>query len=202
MSQSPISFKEFFNLVWSKVPEVWRTEDSQNGNGLLILVYTFAQHMYYYFYNNISSMDDIFDIDLCPVRYLPFLANLLNWKLQGTDVDSWRQQLRTAPLLYKLKGTKRGLLLAEKLVGYSIHLSNLYKDTAGNLVPKEKIYNSLPLSYKKPWKRKTSTINEYHDVFNQVESDEFYPFVEGLSQYNSQTGEIYPRQSYKRVGSS
>lgn len=201
MASPAVTFKEFFGLVWAKLPEVWRSADADSGDGLLLLYYTIAQHWYYSFYQKVCAMDDLFDPELCPVKYLPFLASILNWTLQGSDPDSWRVQLQAAPLLYKLKGTFKGLLLAEKLVGYSVHTSQLYKDYVGNLLPKEKIFNSLPLSYKKPWLRTSSTITDYKDIFNSVESDLFYPLIEGLTEYNPATGDIHPRKNYIRTGS-
>ena len=69
-------------------------------------------------------MDELFDPDTCPEKYLPFLAATLNWKLLGTDAASWRNQLKHSPLLYKIKGTRKALMIAEKLIGYSVFMTD------------------------------------------------------------------------------
>jgi hypothetical protein len=133
--------------------------------------------MYYYFYNKIVYMDELFDPDLCPEKYLKFLAGMIGWKLIGADVDSWREQIKAAPLLYKVRGTKRGLLLAEKLVGYSIFMSELYRDHVGDAVPKERIFNNTPEEIKqKPWFRKVLTSVEGELLGGYAESDQFDSF--------------------------
>ena len=143
--RSKLSFADFFTIAWSLVPSVWREQDDQYGKSLQILLYTMCQHMYYYFYNKIFSLDELFDPDLCPQKYLPFLAGMIGWNLVGTDVASWREQIKAAPLLYKIRGTKRGIMLAEKLIGYSIFMSELYRDHVGDAVPKERVVKDKTL---------------------------------------------------------
>mgnify|MGYP003351254962 CR=1 FL=1 len=55
ISNSKLSFIEFFNSVWLKVPQVWREADSENGRPLQLMVYTICQHMYYYFYEKSNN---------------------------------------------------------------------------------------------------------------------------------------------------
>ena len=174
---SKLSFGDFYTLVWNLVPSVWRDADDEYGKSLQIVLYTMAQHMYYYFYNRIVHMDELFDPDLCPEKYLKFLAGMLGWTLQGTDPASWREQLKAAPLLYKIRGTKKGLLLAEKLVGYSVFMSELYRDHIGDIVSKERIFNNTPDSVKvKPWFRKSLTSLDGEQLPGSAESDQFESF--------------------------
>ena len=177
MHNKPLTFADFYTIVWSMVPQVWKEADDEYGKSLQILLYTMSQHMYYYFYNKIVYMDELFDPDLCPEKYLKFLAGMIGWKLIGADVDSWREQIKAAPLLYKVRGTKRGLLLAEKLVGYSIFMSELYRDHVGDAVPKERIFNNTPEEIKqKPWFRKVLTSVEGELLGGYAESDQFDSF--------------------------
>ncbi len=174
MSNTPIiSFGDFYTIAWNMVPSVWREADDSYGKSLQITLYTICQHMYYYFYNRAAYMDELFDPDLCPEKYLRFLAGMVGWTLQGTDVISWREQIKAAPLLYKLKGTKRGLLLAEKLVGYSVFMSELYRDHIGDIVSKEKIFNNTPSNIVKPWFRKALLDLNGNSLPGIVESDQF-----------------------------
>ena len=172
-----LSFGDFYTIVWNLVPSVWKGVDDDYGKSLQLVLYTMSQHMYYYFYNRVVHMDELFDPDLCPEKYLKFLAGMVGWTLQGADPVSWREQIKAAPLLYKLRGTKRGLLLAEKLVGYSVFMSELYRDHIGDIVPKEKIFNNTPDSVKlKPWFRQALTNLEGELLPGRAESDQFDSF--------------------------
>ena len=181
--QPVISFQDFFNSVWYKIPEVWRSADSQNGNPLQVLITTVAQHFYYTFYLKIAAMDELFDPEKCPEAYLPFLAAMVNWKLVGSDVPSWRNQIRHAPLLYKIKGTKRSITIAEKLIGYSVFMSELWRDYNGDMVAKEYLWNSFPASIdNKPWFRTTSP-----DIQGELYNDSFSDL---LPSFNTDNGKI------------
>ena len=187
--QPVISFQDFYNAIWSRIPEVWRNADAQNGNVLQVLMTTMAQHFYYTFYLKIAAMDELFDPDLCPPAYLPFLAATINWKLVGSDPISWRNQIRNAPLLYKIKGTKRSITLAEKLIGYSVFMSELWRDYNGNIVPKEQVWNSFPETItQKPWFRTTSP-----DIQNNIYNDSFSDLLPAFNTGNgfiTENGEL------------
>jgi len=187
-----VSFQDFYNSVWNKIPEIWRSADSQNGKPLEILVLTLSQHLYYTFYLKIAAMDELFDIDRCPVAYLPFLASMVNWKLVGTDVVSWRNQIKTAPLLWKIKGTKKSITLAEKLIGYSVFISELWRDYTGQIVPKEKLWNSFPEStINKPWFRQFST-----DIQTDLHNPAFSDILEA---YDMSSNEYSTTQQYDPI---
>jgi hypothetical protein len=172
-----LTFGDFYTLVWSMVPQVWKDADDEYGKSLQILLYTMSQHMYYYFYNRVVHMEELFDPDRCPEKYLKFLSGMIGWKLIGSDPASWREQIKAAPLLYKIRGTNRGILLAEKLIGYSVFMSELYRDHVGDAVPKERIFNNTPASVKiKPWFRKTLNNIEGELLPGYAESDQFDSF--------------------------
>ena len=172
--KNKLTFEEFYSSIWYKIPEVWRSADDDSGKALQLLVYTMAQHMYHYFYNKIVNMDELFDPDLCPEKYLKFLASLIGWNLVGTDPISWREQIKTAPLLYKIKGTKAGLVLAEKLVGYSVFISELYRDHLGELTVKERIFNNIPDEVlQKPWFKTYPRDNQGNPILVSLGSDLF-----------------------------
>jgi hypothetical protein len=145
-------------------------------------------------------MDELFNPDTCPEKYLPFLAAVVNWKLLGTDPASWRNQIRHAPLLYKIKGTRKGITIAEKLIGYSVYMTELYRDYTGKIVPKEKLFNNFPLSVKvKPWFRKT-TSDISKDIFNESFSDLLPSFNYNVGDISELGSLIVPRQ-LKKTGS-
>lgn len=197
MSHQPVDFDTFYRSIWLKIPEVYRNVDAQNGRPLQILTLTMAQQFYYYFYLKINSMDELFDPELCPKEYLAFLSSMIGWKLVGTDENSWRQQIKHAPLLYKIKGTQKSIVLAEKLIGFSVYISELYRDYTGLIVPKEKIFNTFPLSIKiKPWFRKTSIDTEKH-IITDAFSDLFPSFNEGTSTITSLGELIHPKRLKK-----
>lgn len=174
-----LSFTDFYNSIWSKVPEVYRDNDVNNGNPLQILVLTLAQNLYYSFYLKIAAMDELFNVDLCPPKYLPFLASIVNWNLIGTDVASWREQLHAAPMLWKIKGTRKSITLAEKLIGYSVFISELWRDYEGDIVPKERVWNAFPDTVTvKPWFR-TVAPDIKNLLYNDSFSDLLSPYNEG-----------------------
>ncbi len=196
MYNNIVSFADFYRSIWLKVPEVWRDKDSDNGSPLQILLLTFAQQIYYNFYLKLSAIDELFDVDRCPDKYLPFLASMVNWTLVGDRSDQWRQQIKAAPLLYKLKGTKKGLILAEKLVGYSVFISELYRDYTGDFTAKEYIYNNFPAStIKRPWF--VTNTNETNSVIGfPVLSDALPSFKLGES-YLDNYGNLIIYKTYK-----
>lgn len=203
--KTTLTFEEFYSSVWYKVPEVWRSADDDNGKALQLLVYTMAQHMYYYFYNKIVNMDELFDPDLCPEKYLKFLSSLIGWNLVGTDPVCWREQIKTAPLLYKIKGTKAGLTLAEKLVGYSVFISELYRDHLGELTVKERIFNNIPDEIlHKPWFKTYPRDDQGNPILVSIESDLFEAY--NLSDaFLNDTGDVirpYRNTGNKSVGIS
>ena len=60
----------------------------------------------------VNKLDALLDIEQCPEEYLPYLADIIGWKLIGPDVSKWRKQLRNAVTIYKAKGTKKALQAA------------------------------------------------------------------------------------------
>jgi len=58
-----------------------------------------------------QAVDDftkIFDIENCPPKYLPIIADMINFPLEATDTTAeQRRQLRTAVEWYKSKGSRR-----------------------------------------------------------------------------------------------
>ena len=63
-------------------------------------------------YNQIDQIETFNDIDECPENLLPYLAELIGWKLFGHDPNRWRLQLQNAVGVYKAAGTKRSIQLA------------------------------------------------------------------------------------------
>jgi len=55
--------------------------------------------------NQVENIGLIYDIENAEADYLPYVADLLGWKLYGSSHAKWRRQLRTAVQLYKRKGT-------------------------------------------------------------------------------------------------
>lgn len=62
--------------------------------------------------SDIEQLDALNNIEECPNEYLPFLAELIGWKLYGSDPSRWRLQLRNAVDIYKKTGTKKAIQLA------------------------------------------------------------------------------------------
>ena len=59
-----------------------------------------------------EKLRSLTDIENCPEEYLPLLADLIGWKLFGSDTERWRLQLRNAVDIYKRAGTKKSIQFA------------------------------------------------------------------------------------------
>ena len=63
-----------------------------------------------------ENMQDLFDIERCPLEFLDYLASVIGWKFLGDDVSLWRGQLRQAVYIYKSTGTRQSLVNAIETV--------------------------------------------------------------------------------------
>ncbi len=59
-----------------------------------------------------EKLKSLNDIEECPEEYLPLLADLIGWKLFGSNPERWRLQLRNAVSVYKKAGTKKSIQFA------------------------------------------------------------------------------------------
>ncbi len=90
--------------------------------------------------DQVEGIGDLVSIDDCPAQYLPLLANLIGWKLYGRNEESWRNQLRNAPLIYRKKGTKQGLIdalnavIPQNPINTSAAVTELYESYLPNLI--------------------------------------------------------------------
>jgi hypothetical protein len=66
--------------------------------------------------NDVETLKTLNDIDSCPAKYLPLLAELIGWKLFGSNESRWRLQLRNAVEIYKRVGTKKAIQFAVNTV--------------------------------------------------------------------------------------
>jgi hypothetical protein len=62
--------------------------------------------------NEIDSLGLLYDLEQCPDHLLPELANLIGWKLFGSDANRWRLQLLNAVGIYKRTGTLESIQAA------------------------------------------------------------------------------------------
>lgn len=78
--------------------------------------------------NQVDQLEALYDIEECPDEYLPLLAELIGWKLFGSEPDRWRLQLANAVNIYKTVGTKKCV----KLVADSVFGEDVY-DASSNI---------------------------------------------------------------------
>ena len=79
--------------------------------------------------NKILRIETLNSVENCPSEFLPYLADVIGWKLYGTNEYSWRRQLREARALLQKKGTREGLkdLLSVILPSVNIDFDNNFK---------------------------------------------------------------------------
>jgi len=88
----------------------------------------------------VEGLGDLASIDDCPEEYLPLLANLIGWKLYGRNAESWRNQLKNAPSIYRKKGTKQGIIdslnsvIPQNPINSSGAITELYESYLPNLI--------------------------------------------------------------------
>lgn len=71
--------------------------------------------------NKIDKLETLADLDYCPDEYLPLLADLIGWKLFGSEPDRWRLQLANAVDIYKSVGTKKSIqFVANSIFGEDV----------------------------------------------------------------------------------
>jgi hypothetical protein len=90
--------------------------------------------------DEIQGINDLYDLEKCPDRLLPMVAELIGWHLFGSDPSRWRLQLRNAVELYKAKGTKLALqgaidaIFSEGFLNLSGGITELYESYIPNLI--------------------------------------------------------------------
>jgi len=90
--------------------------------------------------SQVENLELLTSISECPKEFLPYLSNLIGWRLRGNDENSWRNQIRNAVSLYKKKGTKRGLVdamntvIVNNPIDTSSAITELYESYIPNLL--------------------------------------------------------------------
>lgn len=87
--------------------------------------------------NQVDRIESLYDLDECPDEYLPLLADLIGWKLFGSEPDRWRLQLANAVDIYKTVGTKKCLqLVADSMFSKDIfNVSSTIKELWESYIP-------------------------------------------------------------------
>lgn len=71
--------------------------------------------------NYIDRLEALNDLNECPDEYLPLLADLIGWKLFGSEPDRWRLQLANAVDIYRYVGTKKAIqVVADSVFGEDV----------------------------------------------------------------------------------
>ena len=90
--------------------------------------------------NEAETLNLLYDIEDCPSEYLPYLGDLIGWKLYGTDDTKRRLQLKNAVNLYKKTGTKASIqeavnaLFSEDVFDVSGDIKELWESYIPNLI--------------------------------------------------------------------
>lgn len=110
----------------------------------------------------VDNLDVLYNINECPDEYLPYLANLIGWKLFGSNTDRWRLQISNAIEVYKRIGTKKSIQYAINSIfpADQFNLSSLINEQWESYVPFLIYYSlateSLMLSSFETWTRPIS----------------------------------------------
>ena len=78
----------------------------------------------------IDSFTEVFDLERCEPKYLPYIAAILGYDLNLSDpVEVQRRHLRHAVAWYKVKGTEESFRIMFFAMGYRIRLYELWTTT-------------------------------------------------------------------------
>lgn len=90
--------------------------------------------------NYTDRLQILYDLDKCPDEFIPKLADLIGWKLFGSDAGRWRLQIANAVNIYKRTGTRQSLqyainsLLPRDLFDLSGSVTELWESYIPNLI--------------------------------------------------------------------
>tara|TARA_R110001583_G_scaffold59799_1_gene177816 strand:- start:74109 stop:80393 length:6285 start_codon:yes stop_codon:yes gene_type:complete len=90
--------------------------------------------------DQVEGLSNLNSIENCPASHLPFLADILGWKLYGKNSASWRNQIRNAPSIYSKKGTKQAIIdalnaiIPQNPINTSGAINELYESYLPNLI--------------------------------------------------------------------
>lgn len=92
-------------------------------------------------YNNtVDKLEILNDLTLCPDELLPKLADLIGWRLFGSEPDRWRLQLANAVDIYRKIGTKKSIqfavdsILGQDVFDVSSSISELWESYIPHLI--------------------------------------------------------------------
>tara|TARA_R110000868_G_scaffold13711_6_gene63607 strand:- start:1922 stop:5989 length:4068 start_codon:yes stop_codon:yes gene_type:complete len=90
--------------------------------------------------NSVDLINVLYDIEQCPDDLLPHVANLIGWKLFGSEPDRWRLQIANAISVYKSAGTKKSIqfavdsVFAQDVFDVSSKIYELWESYVPNLI--------------------------------------------------------------------
>lgn len=90
--------------------------------------------------DSIDKLETLNDVNLCPDELLPKLADLIGWRLFGSEPDRWRLQIANAVDLYRKTGTKKSIqvavdsVLGQDVFDVSSSISELWESYVPNLI--------------------------------------------------------------------
>lgn len=102
---------------------------------LKAISYSFADYN-----NSIELLEILNDVNKCPDKFIPYIADLLGWRLLGSESQKWRVQLINAVSIYKMVGTKKGLqtvvdyTFSQELFNASAQIEDLWESYLPNLI--------------------------------------------------------------------
>lgn len=97
--------------------------------------YSFADYS-----NSVDLLETLNDINYCPDELLPYLADLIGWRLLGSEPDRWRLQIVNAVKIYKSMGTKKAIQFAadsvfgQDVFDVSTNISEMWESYIPNLI--------------------------------------------------------------------
>lgn len=91
-----------------------------------------------------NQMVDLQDSNSIHEALIPYLSNLFNLKLKSNDPTRWRGQIKRAIPLYKMKGTKRGLIEAMEHAAINVMgLTQLWEITSSHTWQETFVYDGV-----------------------------------------------------------
>ena len=112
--------------------------------------------------NQVDLLEVNYDLDECPDSFLPHIAELLGWKLFGSNPRTWRLQLLNSLHIYRSTGTKKAIQFAinssisRDNFDVSSSIKELWESYVPNLIYYALATDSVILKSFNTWTRETA----------------------------------------------
>jgi phage tail-like protein len=108
------------DFLYSRLPQIYRVKDDENGKPLYRLLRILCEGGFSPVQDDIEKFPDLINPDKCPDELLPLIAAILGFDFPyDMPVDVQRKYLKVAPRVYAKKGTQDAIqFMIQEMMGF------------------------------------------------------------------------------------